>query len=246
MTAIFRRKLRHDRGFTLVELLIAGMLIVIVGGMLATLTASVAQSTSSTRAAHNLNEEARNAINRMSRELRQASLVTYAVNPDGPAHVQSALTAVSFEADFNGDGCAGNGCSGTDQATNPESLTYCSNPGDPDVSRRAYLWLIPVGVTSAPTTCDIAGAQPILAGQVKTFELEYRSHLYRFDTSGDGITTWRELDSAPPPVGEGASADGDINTHALLNVNSVVLRLTMKQTGRTQVYTTQVDLRNRS
>lgn len=197
-----------------------------------------------------MNEEARNSLNRMSRELRQADAITYVVNADGPAFSTGALTAVSLQADFNRDGCTGNvvatPCS-TDAVNNPEEITYCYDPGAPTLAERQSLWLIPTALTSAPTTCNMAGSRPILAGRVGGFKVEYRSNEYLYDSSpADGVTTWRELDAAGPPVGDAGSPDGDINTSSVNFVNSLVVHLTMTRDGTSQQYQTQVDLRNKS
>lgn len=238
---------RRDAGMTLIELLLAASLLLVLLGVSFSTLLGVKDGASRTRAQHDLNEEGRNALNRMVREIRQASELTYVVNPDGPAYDATKLTALSLRADFNNDGCAGNspGCAGTDNVANPESLTYCYDPQG-GALERTYLWLIPVGMTSAPSSCNIAGALPILAGNVAGFSAEYRSNQYRFDTEAPaGVTTWRELDAAIPPVGDSGGSDGDINTNAIKSVNSVVLHLRMGKQGLSQEYTTQVDVRNK-
>ena len=239
---------QRDAGMTLIELLVASVLLLVVMALAFTTVLGVSSGSKRTRTQHDLNEEGRNALNRMSRELRQATRLTYVVNADSATSTPgdpNGLVALSLEADFDGNGCAGNTCTGTDTVNNPESLTYCYNPQGSAVDR-TYLWLIPTGFTSAPTSCNVSGALPILAGNVSGFSVEYRSNQYRYDLDpGDGVTTWRELDSAPPPVGDTGLPDGNINTNAIRSVNSVVLTLKMSRGGLTQDYVTQVDLRNK-
>lgn len=233
-----------DAGYTLVELLVAGTLLLVVLGMAFSTVVQFAGTGDRVRNDHTLNEEARHSLNRMAREIRQASALTYAVNPDG-SYDPARLTALSLEADFNGDGCAGNACAGTDVATNPETLTYCFDPAATGANR-SNLWLIPTGLSAVPTTCELPGALPILAGNVSRFRLQYRSDSYRFDTTPtDGVTTWQELDAAPPPTGDVGGSDGDINTSALSGITSVGIELRMQVAGRTQTYDTQVELRNK-
>lgn len=196
------------------------------------------------REVQDLNEEARHAVNRVARDLRQADAVVTAVNPDGPAFDASKLVAVRFEADFDGDGCiGGSGPSGClpYNASNPEDVTYCFEPGteqlyviDNDAS----------GVTPVTaTSISCAGGQPLLAGHVEAFRVAYRSNEYLYDTSpSDGVTTWRELDAAGVPVG---NANGTLDAE-LPAVNSLVIDLTMNVDNHQQVYRTQVDLRNLS
>lgn len=234
-----------DSGFTLIEMLMAMVLFSIVGALLLSTLVTSERTGRKTRNSHDLNEEARVAINRMAREIRQAVRITKVVNPDGPAHSTTALTAMTFEADFNGDGCAGNACAGTDLVNNPETVTYCFDPSASDATIRTQIRLIPGSFTGTPD-CAQPGSLAIMAGKVTGFELKYRSNAYRYDANGDGATTWMELEDAPPPVGDPGSPDGDINTNELTSLNSVVVDLTLSNDGSQQAYRTQVDLRNRS
>jgi Tfp pilus assembly protein PilW len=247
MRGIVRGENRED-GFTLVELLVAcsiGMVLVVTS---LGVVFNSQQVVVTTKQLQNLNEEARQAVNRMARDVRQAATIVTAVNPDGPAFSDSSLVAVRFRSDFDGDGCFGGVAPAGGPATclpytpaNPEDLTYCFQPGI------AQLFVIDnqaSGVTpvSASTT-SCSGGQPILAGNVSGLQVEYRSNRYRYDLDpSDGITTWRELDRTPPPVGNN---NGALDVE-LADVDSVVFNITMTQDGRSQVYRTQVDLRNSS
>ena len=162
------------------------------------------------------------------------------MNPDGPAFNASGLVAVRFESDFDGDGCingVGTGTCLAYDASNPEDLTYCYQPSS------SYLFIVnnqaTAPVTASSTTCS--GGQPLLAGNVAGFKVEYRSNQYRFDLSpSDGVTTWRELDASGAPVGNNNGAlDVELN-----EIDSVVLDVTMAAKNRRQAYKTQVDMRN--
>ncbi len=234
-----------DSGFTLVELLVA-MSIVIV--LLTISTSSLVASNaavSTTRRVQGINEEARLALNRIARDMRQASAIITAVNPDRPTFQAGSIVAVRFVSDFDGDGCiAGVGpapCLAY-SASNPEDVTYCFAPSTSQlyVIDNNAAGVTPVTATS--TSCS--GGQPLLAGDVLAFKISYRSNVYRDDVDpSDGVTTWRELDSAGPPDGDN---NGQLGTVELGNVDSVVFDLTMRSGGHQQVYRTQVDLRNRS
>ena len=250
MTFVARRvkASNADAGFTLIEMLVSMLMLGLLGTIFMTMVLGARNSTNATNAQNDLNEEARLALNRMSRELRQASALTAVLNPDGPSYDSSAITAVTFTADFNGDGCI-DGVMPTPTptpvptcqpyaATNPETLTYC---WDPSASVR-QLYLIP-GVLSG-STCQTSGALPILAGQVTAFKLSYRSNQYLYDANSDGITTWLELDQAGPPVG---NQDGALGQPELSYVDSIVIDVQVASGGQhTQSYETQVDLRNLS
>jgi prepilin-type N-terminal cleavage/methylation domain-containing protein len=249
MTALFRRaRSEADAGFTLVEMLVAMLVLGTLGTIFMTTVLGAQTSARATVTENDLNEEARLAINRMARELRQASAVTMVKNPDGVAYSSSATTAVTFTADFDGDRCI-DGVAPTPaptptpvcspaSAANPETLTYCWDPA----ATVRQLYLIPGALPGQD--CQVSGALPILAGQVTSFKLSYRSNQYLYDASGDGITTWSELDDAGPPVGD---QDDALTAPELGNVDSVVIDLLVAApTGHAQTYVTQVDLRNLS
>jgi type II secretory pathway pseudopilin PulG len=230
-------------------MLVAIIVLGLLGSVFLMTVLGARTSATATSSEQDLNEEARLALNRMARELRQADGLTEVRNPDGTGYDGSAITSVTFTADFNGDDCidgvaslAGATCTAY-TASNPETLTYC---WDPSASVR-QLYLIPGSLAGA--SCQVSGALPILAGQVTSFKLSYRSNEYLYDVTGpddesDGITTWTELDQAGPPVG---NDDDALNDPELANVDSVLIELTVSANGKhTQSYTTQVDLRNLS
>jgi prepilin-type N-terminal cleavage/methylation domain-containing protein len=243
----WRQRPSQDAGFTLVELMVAMalMMVVITTSLTAVITAQKATTTS--QQVQNLNEEARQAMNRMARDLRQATVVVTAVNADGPLYNPSGITAIRFQGDYNGDSCAPSPATATADCTvaysaaNPEDITYCFDHS----SKQLYVidnqasGVTPI--TSTSTSCQ--GGQPLLAGNVSGLQISYRSALYSYDTSpADGVITWRELDSAGSPVGNG---NGRLDVE-LPYIDSVSLLVTMSDAGHTQQYRTQVDLRNLS
>jgi prepilin-type N-terminal cleavage/methylation domain-containing protein len=246
MTTRLRRD-GDERGFTLIEFMVAMSLMVVLLTVSMTIVKIATGAVTTTQQQQNLNEEARQAINRMSRDIRQAKTVITAVNPDGAGFSTTGLVAVRFTADFDGDGCIA-GVPGVGvltclayNASNPEDITYCFQPFTKQlyVIDNSAVGVTPV--TTASTSCS--GGQPLLAGDVSAFKLSYRSNVYRDDLNpSDGVTTWTELDESGVPDGNNNGAL-DIE---LPNVDSVVLNLTMKVGGHQQQYRTQVDLRNQS
>ena len=243
-----RAQANPESGFTLIEMLVAMMLTASLGVVFFATVMGAEHSANATSTSQDLNEEARLALNRMARELRQAMVLTAVQNPDGSSYDANAITSLTFSADFDGDGCI-NGVAPSPLPTpaptclpavpsNPETLTYCWDPS----ATVKQLYLIP-GPLSGPG-CQSPNALPILAGQVTSFKLSYRSNQYLYDANGDGITTWSELDQAGPPAGNN---DGVLDQPELAEIDSVVIDLTVSSGGRNvQSYTTQVDLRNLS
>lgn len=233
----------RDEGFTLVEFLVAiSVVMVLVAGSMA-LVISSSEAVATARKSQDLNEEARHAINRMARDLRQATGLVTAVNPDGSGFDGTKLVAVRFTGDFDGDGCIGGAGPGPClpyNPSNPEDVTYCFEP----VTRQLYVTDNQSGVTPvSPSSTTCSGGQPLLAGNVSAFRMTYRSSEYLYDRiPTDGVTTWLELDQAGIPVG---NANGALDIE-LAHVNSVVLEVTTSIDGHNQVYRTQVDLRNLS
>lgn len=237
-----------DDGFTLVELLVA-MVVVVV--LMAVTMVAVDSTTDLVRTASrsaDLNEQARRALNRMVRDVRQTTQLVTVVNPDGPSFDATRVVALRFRADYDGDGCAG-GVQGTDPAVacaaydpaSPEDLTYCYEPAS------ALLHVVDnqapsvVPVSAGALTCS--GGQPLLAGSVAGFRVEYRSNAYRHDLApADGVTTWLELDAADPPVG---NANGRLDAE-VGELDALVLVLTVQRDAGRQTYRTHVDLRNLS
>jgi prepilin-type N-terminal cleavage/methylation domain-containing protein len=248
------RAIRGQQGYTLVEMLVAMSIVmfIVLGGM-SLLKASGGAVTTSTQL-QDVNEEARQAINRMSRDLRQAKVIVTAVNPDGTAFDPTHIVAIRFKADFDGDQCIGGvalpnrtiatGCLPYN-ASNPEDVSYCFAPVAGAAGQLYVIDNQATGVTPViPTSTTCQGGQPILAGNVSGFTLEYRSNEYQYDLHpSDGITTWLELDEGG---GVNSNNNGRLDVE-LADIDTVVLTLRMRTPeGHLQDYRTQVDLRNES
>lgn len=219
MMARLRRRMADESGFTLVEMIITMTIFGVIVTVLGSTLSSSKKASDTVRQVTDLNAEARQALNRISRELRQAKKVESVSPPDG-------ATGLTFQVDFNGNGVI-------DSSTaDPERLTYRWS------NNNIYL-----------SAADVAGTtvtQPILSGHVTAFRLEYFSSRYSFDCDGDGVTTWQELDHgtcrpAGTPVGNNNNVlDGD----ELPYIDAVSVSLTVLDGSRQQDYRTQIDLRN--
>ena len=164
-------------------------------------------------------EEARTAMERLSRELRQAAAIDRVTLPASPG---TGLTSFTFWSDFDGDGHRDTG------AGDPEVLTYCWNPDTDRLTLTDQL------------SCD--DAQPVLAATVTRFVVDLESSEWAYDANGDGITTWSELDARGAPVGNGnGRPDAE-----LVHVDLVGVTMTVQDGAGSQTYQTRIDLRNRS
>lgn len=213
----------RDRGVTLVEVLVAMGLFSLLGTLLLGLAVSTSKVTDDTRMLTNVNEESRLAMERLTRELRQASAIT-AVHLPATASATDT-TALTFWTDFDGDTVRDL------NAADPEVLTYRWDP-------------VTSGLTL--TVNDASGTavtRPVLAAIVSEFTLGLQSSKWQYDANADGTTTWQELDAAGAPVGNGNGApDGP----ELDNIDLVAVSLTVLDGAHAQRYRTMVDLRNRS
>jgi prepilin-type N-terminal cleavage/methylation domain-containing protein len=159
-----------QRGFTLVELLVAMMIFGLLGGILMTTVIATNNSVQSTRKYTDMTEEARVAVNRLARDLREAQTIdaTYPAAGDG-------RSGITFEADFNNDGSI------TTTGNDPEKLTYCYQNNQLLISAGAF-------------NCDstFTGEQ-LVADHVTAFALTYSSS---FSANNIGTETWSQVDAA--------------------------------------------------
>ena len=72
---------RADAGFTLIEMLVSMLMLGTLSTIFMTMVIGSNNSVGATTAQHDLNEEARLALNRMARELRQASALMTVTSP---------------------------------------------------------------------------------------------------------------------------------------------------------------------
>jgi prepilin-type N-terminal cleavage/methylation domain-containing protein len=223
-------RMRKDcRGFTLVELLVAMTIFGVLMSMVTGAVMSVARAVDNTKQLNDVNEEARLALVRMQRELRQAQVVNAAdLFTTGTSGTNGWASSITFSVDFNGNGVI------EPNAPDPETLTYRFVA---DASGNGQIQL---------TANDASGTsivRPILSGHVSDFHMELRSSLYSCDTNGNGITTWQELDSStlaacPHPNNNGLDAN------ELNEIDSVYVDFTLYEGAHKQKYATLVNLRN--
>lgn len=231
---------RGDHGFTLVELLVSMSIFSLLGGLLLGVVISTGRATDTNTVQNDLNEEARNVINRLTRELREAQRIDAVTNPAGPGYLPDADSSITLHVDFDGDG--------TIEATaaDPEVLTYTYQRDE----RRLVL--------------SAGGATvPVLAANVERFALTYLSRVgdaNRLALDGlsnavagtcgslpatpvkDSELSWSELDA--DPARRFGDCSGTLTAAELPYVNAVAIDVSVLKAPRQQHYRTRVDLRN--
>ena len=215
-----RRWRRSDAGFTMIELLVGMVLTSVIGALLLGSALGARKVTDDARLNSELTADVRRAMERLVRELRQASTIDQV---DLPA-TSDGTTAITFRADFNNDGDDDD-----TSADDPEILTYRHVPASGQITLTAQ------GASGMVTT-------PVLAENVTAFSISLRSSQWQHDSNADGIVDWSELDLAAAPVG---NQNGKPDGAELARITSVVLTVSVDRGGRNQDYRTQVDLRNR-
>ena len=219
----------EEQGFTLVELLVSmtifAVLMAIVGGAVL----SNARAVDNAKQLDDINEEARLALLRMERELRQAKVVNAAdLFTTGAAGTAGWARSITFSVDFNGDGVI------QPIAPDPETLTYRYVP---DAAGNGRIQL------TADDASGTAIDRPILSGHVSDFHLELRSSQYSCDVNGDGITTWQELDTSTQAACPHPNNNG-LDANELNQIDSVFVTFTVFEGSHKQTYASQVNLRN--
>jgi type II secretory pathway pseudopilin PulG len=211
----------RDEGLSLVEVLVAMGLFSVLGTLLLGLALSTSQVTEDTRDLASVGEQSRLAMERITRELRQAEAVLAVHLPQSA----SDTTAITFWTDFDGDNVK------NVSAADPEVMTYRWDPQTGELT------------LTANDASGTAVTRPMLAVNVTGFVLGLRSSKWQYDKSADSVpTTWQELDDAGAPVGnKNLVADGP----ELENIDLLDLAMTVTKGSHAQTYTTQVDLRNR-
>jgi len=203
---------------SLVEVLVGMGLFGLLGTVLLGFALGTAQVTEDTRQLAGVNEESRLAMERFTRELRQANAVL-----DLELSAGGDPRALTFWTDFNGNGAKDL------SATDPEVLTYRWEP----TTKRLTL--------TANDPSGTAVTRPVLAANVSDFDVDLYSSLWEYDADANGMTSWQELDAADLPVGDN---DGVPDPAELELVDLVTVSMTVLDGPHAQTYRTEVDLRN--
>ena len=210
----------RDSGVSLVEVLVAIGLFGVLASLLLGFAISTSRVTEDVRQLTGLSEESRLAMERLTRELRQANAV---VDVDLPA-TATDTTSLTFWTDFDGNGLR------DINAADPEVLTYRWNP--------------PAGrlTLTANDPDGTAVTRPVLAGNVTGWTIGLRSSMRQSLAHCDCSTTWPEHDAGAA----GGNGTGRPDGPELDRIDAIRIELTVRDGQRSQRYRTEVDLRNRN
>jgi prepilin-type N-terminal cleavage/methylation domain-containing protein len=211
-------EVEQDAGFTLVELMVAIGIFLLLTTMVLSSVVSISKASTDVRQFTNINEQARIAVERLTRELRQAQEIRAVILPAAVG----GDTSLTFGVDFNGNGAV------DDVVADPEVLTYRYDAAH----QRLTL--------TANDETGTAITRPILSEEVSAFSLDFRSSLWQYDSNGDGVTDWTELDAASG-VGNNNHV---LDAPELAKLDLVVITLSVLEGTHRQTYQTQVSLRN--
>lgn len=214
-----RTKTANPAGFTLIEMVVSISLFLLLSSVMLTMTLAVNRAVKDGRQFTNMNEQARVATERLSREMRQASEIRSASLPA----VAGGDTAVTFGVDFNANNIV------EDSVQDPEVITYRYDAANERLT------------LTANDEDGTSHTRPILSEEVTAFEFDFRSSLWQYDANADGITTWQELDASR--IG---NRNNILDSPELRHIDLVAFTLTVMDGQHAQTYQSLVGLRNQT
>ncbi|MFN2488485.1 MAG: PilW family protein [Actinomycetota bacterium] len=210
---------RSDDGYTLVEILVAMMLLSLAAAAFYQVLFSGLRGTQTARSVSSIAQEARLGLNRMVRDTREAQVIEGATDK-----------TFRIKIDFNGDGTYQSPNSAGDHEI--EIYTF-------DQAQQVITLGVPGGTpeTLATGVAQIPGKNAF----------SYSSNQLAYDWDADGITSWQELDAAPShgvsvEVGNG---NGQLDYPELSYVSNVGFALRLADRSRSTDFYAEAQLRNR-
>lgn len=225
-----------EEGYTITELMVVVLILSLLLGAFYAFMFGGERATTDGREWLEMNQTARLAFERLSRELREADqILEVNLTPDSEK--------VKFQADFNVNGTFNNGAYSPTIGLD-ERLTY-----EYDAANRRIL----LSSDADPLT------KSILAENITDLTFKYYGSDPRLDcgvgdpptygagcstTTGDGIVTWQEIDHSKFFGLVGYGNDNSNLDAEFPSVTSVVIEMTVTVGGRSHNYRTAVELRN--
>lgn len=214
----------RDAGFTIVEMLVSMVLFAVLGSVLLGFVLGTSDVVDDVRADSNVTGEARVAVERMARELRQAEEVRDVTIVDGQ------IRSFTLEIDFDGEAgsfvspaTSGSPSPSAVPANDSEVLTYSWRPDEGTLT-----------MSDGGTTADI------LTGGVVSVLFDLRSSAWIHDKDHDGTTTWDEIDQPADTPGH-----QHLDTDELALIDLVSIEIVVEDGDTTRRFVVQADMRNR-
>lgn len=230
------RRLRRDEGYTMVELSVTLLILSLLLGTFYGFLFGGDRAARDGRGWLELNQTARLAFERLTRELREVDQILSVSAPDG-------ATAITFQADFDADGTYAMPTGTYVPAYGPdETITYqyeaagqrllVSTPGDPTpVALAENIVAFRLSYFGSEPRLDVgcAGFSPVPAGCA----------------ANDGQIFWQEIDRSSSAGVVGFGNNDRVLNVELQHVSSMVVEMTVGLRNQRHSYRTGVELRNR-
>jgi MSHA biogenesis protein MshO len=202
-------KTPKDAGFTLVEVLVTMTLLSIVSVGLYSVLLAGTDSSNDARAVTQQSEEARLAFNRMVRDTREADRI-----------ITATATSFTVHVDFNADGII-TAAPAANSSGDYEDLTFTFDEAAGTITLNGAVLIR--GVAKVSPSNDV---------------FSYSSNRLQYDSSGDGIVTLAELQTAQ---NNGAQLSSPLTAH----LTNVSFSFDIENGDQRTSFYSQAELRNR-
>ncbi|HEU4480267.1 MAG TPA: prepilin-type N-terminal cleavage/methylation domain-containing protein [Actinomycetota bacterium] len=213
---------RSERGYTIVEVLVAMALFSVVTTTFYYLLFAVRESSGTATSVSNVSQEARQGLNRMVRDTREASeLVAVDTN------ISDNKVSYTIDVDFDGNNVITT--SGPNTGGDAERLTFAFNKLTGTITLNGEV--LAEGIECPTAACEI---------------FRYSSNRLQFDWTPDGVVTWDELDEAGCAA-RGSYSVGNCNDlfdSELSEISNVDIALKVRDGDSVSDFYVQAQLRN--
>ena len=238
------KRIQNERGFSLIELLVAMGAFSIVAFAFLSVMMSTARSTDTTRDNVRISEEARLGLNRMVRDTREAAWIDLpGTDPN------AAYNSFTVKIDFDGNGTYANPPGGVASAEgNFEVVTYAYEPANDAITLTAPGFGTETLIKGVDCARTPAGA---CKGDVFSFtsnRLEYDVVSAGGVVAPDGVVTLDEVNDAacsPLNITTMDVCNGTLVDAEMANLTSVNFAFRVEVGGRSTDYYAEAQLRNR-
>lgn len=214
-----KNETRGEGGYTIIEILVALTVFASMSAGIFGVMASTTRGSESARRVAGVSESARLGVNRMVRDTREGTAIDW-VAPD--------LNSFEVHVDFDGNQVI-TPLPGTNSIGDFEELTYSFDPVSKTLRLNGEILVKGVECARGSNGACLPA-------------FSFGSNRLEFDTNKNGVTSWQELDSAPPTYGVG-NGDGQLNFELSL-ISNVAFALRVQDGTANRDYYAEAQLRN--